>query len=544
VQSLKNRLTDRKLIVRGDLASCYEARDARLERTVFLKVLNPALTADREICARFEREAKAAARLNHPNLVHVHEFGEDPDEGLYMIQEWITGRSLRAFIQDGKEYAQSQLLEIARQLLAGLQQLHQAGILHRDVKPENILIGDDGRVRITDFSLAVLQGGVKLTHHQAIVGTPAYMSPEQAAGRTPDARSDLYAVGIVLYELATGENPFAADDIIESLRLIREANLPIREKLSGKYSDELVALIESCLQKRPDERPASAAEALEMVGGEQQPVMSRARDRRQIRPAILTGGLILSIIVIVLVFRQFGTDDKPLSSNQSPNPTDTTNHSPVIAEKLNEDSLAKPSNSVHTDSIPVKPLTQAKRDTATARQVIPSPPPGSEDAALSTLALEPARPESVDVYLSCEPWAHVFMNEMNLGTTPFTKPIRLATGNVELTLRNTAFPMIRTKIQISDSTSRAHIRLADYVSTVDVTVEPWGEIYVDEEHIGTSPLSTPLFLSPGSHKLRIVHPALTTLVRNVQVSAGDTMRITVDLNKSEMAILSTQESKQ
>ena len=190
----------------------WRARDRVLDRPVFVKLLHPALSADAEIRARFEREAKAVARLDHPNLVRIYEYGEDPDEGLYMLLEWVEGRTLTARLAEGP-LGGAEWLPLARELLAGLAALHSVGILHRDLKPDNILIRltDEGPgYKITDFSLAALRDAPRLTHHEAIVGTPAYMSPEQAAGGVPDERSDLFALGVVLYEAATGDNPFLA----------------------------------------------------------------------------------------------------------------------------------------------------------------------------------------------------------------------------------------------------------------------------------------------------------------------------------------------
>ncbi|MFZ5433875.1 MAG: serine/threonine-protein kinase, partial [Calditrichota bacterium] len=242
MKPLAQRLTERELIRRGDLTLAYRARDSVLDRPVFVKALNPALAADEEIRARFEREAKAVARLDHPNLVRIYEYGDDPQDGLYMLLEWLEGANLSARIAAGERWSGDKWHELAVQLLRGLAALHGVDIVHRDLKPDNILVRTDvrdssrrlGIYKITDFSLAALRDAPKLTHHEAIVGTPAYMSPEQAAGGLPDERSDLFSLGVVLWEAATGKNPFIAPTMLETLQNIREREVACDEQaLSG-----------------------------------------------------------------------------------------------------------------------------------------------------------------------------------------------------------------------------------------------------------------------------------------------------------------------
>ncbi|MBU1637318.1 protein kinase [bacterium] len=532
------------MIIRGDLASCYYGRDARLDRTVFLKILNPSLTADKDICARFEREAKAAARLDHPNLVRIHEFGEDPEEGLYMILEWITGKSLREHLKGGKRFSDSELIALAGQVLAGLKELHRAGILHRDVKPENILIGNDGRARITDFSLAALQGSVKLTHHQAIVGTPAYMSPEQAAGQSPDGRSDLFSVGTILLELATGTNPFEAGELLESLRRIRELNVQVDELLGDDFSDDLKRLIASCLEKDPSRRIASAEAALNLIGEHEQPALKTPAQQRRGRSYLYLAGFIVLLVFAAVYLRTDETRQPETSALSDTTQPAGTSEDTTVTLKAAEDTLS-------AGTVPERIIDVREENSSAADQPnkpLPakesSPRSVTQDSPLQAQDPQPNLPDSIDLYLTTEPWAHILINGQRIGTTPLKSVLRLAAGEHEFTFQNPAFPVIMNKRTIADSTSNIHFLLTDFVADVELRVIPWGEIYIDDEHRGTSPLADPVYLLPGSHKLYVTHPALAPLTDSITVSAGETIQLMIDLNKSELAVLPAKRSGQ
>jgi len=193
----------------GGMGVVYKAEDTRLRRTVALKFLRPQYTEDPKIKARFKREAEAAARLNHHNVVTVFDVGEY-DDRTYIAMEYIEGDSLKDMISK-KELSLKKIIEIAGQIGEGLSKAHQSGIVHRDINPKNILIGSDGRVKILDFGLAKLIDRSKLTNETTTMGTLNYMSPEQIQSSDVDYRTDIFAFGIMLYEMITGQLPFKGD---------------------------------------------------------------------------------------------------------------------------------------------------------------------------------------------------------------------------------------------------------------------------------------------------------------------------------------------
>ena len=199
------------LVARGGMAQVYRAMDRQLDRPVALKVLFPELSVDRTFVERFRREAQAAANLSHPNIVPVFDWGED-DGAYFIVMEYIDGRPLSAVLRDPQPVPPTQIATIGAGVAAALAFAHRHGVVHRDVKPGNVLITPEGDVKVTDFGIArAVNTEESLTQTGAVMGTAAYFSPEQAEGKGVDSRSDIYSLGVVLYEMAVGRPPFTGD---------------------------------------------------------------------------------------------------------------------------------------------------------------------------------------------------------------------------------------------------------------------------------------------------------------------------------------------
>ena len=238
---------------RGGVGVIYRAHDTLLDRDVAIKVLS-ALALSAESCARLLREAQAAAKLNHPNIVSVHDAGEA--QGIpFIVMELVEGESLHMYQPRSLE----EMLSIARQVCDALDHAHANGIIHRDLKPENILIGSDGSVKLTDFGLALTVTS-RLSTEGAIVGTVFYFAPEQALGQEIDGRADLYAFGVVLYEALSGRLPFTDDDMLVVISQHLHAPVVPPSTYNTEIPPALDALIVELLSKRPEDRPASAAD--------------------------------------------------------------------------------------------------------------------------------------------------------------------------------------------------------------------------------------------------------------------------------------------
>ncbi|KRE76845.1 Stk1 family PASTA domain-containing Ser/Thr kinase [Arthrobacter sp. Soil763] len=247
-----NRYLIRSRLARGGMSTVYLATDRRLERDVALKVLHPHMAGDPQFLDRLGREAKAAARLSHPHVVGVLDQGEDGPLA-YLVMEYIKGHTLRDVIKEKGALTPRLALALIDPVVEGLGAAHDAGLIHRDVKPENVLIADDGRIKIGDFGLA--RAVTTTTSTGALIGTVAYLSPELVMGRQADARSDLYSLGIMLYEMLTGRQPFEGDVPIQvAYQHVNSTVGPPSELVPG-LAGELDELVQWCTANDPEKRP-------------------------------------------------------------------------------------------------------------------------------------------------------------------------------------------------------------------------------------------------------------------------------------------------
>jgi len=259
-------------IGKGGMGSVYKARQVSLGRAVAIKILSPRHASSPDFIARFEREARLLAGLSHPNLVHVYGFGREGDLS-YLAMEHVEGRALSFPVEAAR------LLRIVRDAALALQKVHDAGMVHRDVKPSNLLIAPDGTAKLGDFGIVVEpRKDDRLTETGVFVGSPHYASPEHIAGRALDGRSDLYALGVILFEGLAGHPPFSAPSSAAVLARHLHEPPPLGE-LDGKATPRLKALVERLLAKSPEGRPAKASEVaaeLDQIAA-QEPAAPRRR---------------------------------------------------------------------------------------------------------------------------------------------------------------------------------------------------------------------------------------------------------------------------
>ncbi|MET3921864.1 PASTA domain-containing protein [Arthrobacter sp. UYEF20] len=236
----------------GGMSTVYLATDRRLERGVALKVLHPHLAGDPQFLDRLGREAKAAARLSHPHVVGVLDQGED-GRVAYLVMEYIKGHTLRDVITDKGALAPRLALALIAPVVEGLGAAHEAGLIHRDIKPENVLIADDGRIKVGDFGLA--RAVSTSTSTGSLIGTVAYLSPELVLGKQADARSDIYSVGIMLYEMITGRQPFDGEVPIQVAYQHVNSTVGAPSELVPGLAEEIDELVQWCTANDPDKRP-------------------------------------------------------------------------------------------------------------------------------------------------------------------------------------------------------------------------------------------------------------------------------------------------
>ena len=264
-RALDGRYVVTEKIARGGMATVYLATDTRLDREVAVKVMHPHLADDEQFVARFNREARSAARISHHNVVAVYDQGRD-DDVVYLVMEHVPGTTLRDLLDEAGALTAGQALGVLEPLLEALAAAHKAGVVHRDVKPENVLLTDDGRVKVADFGLArAASSSQSGTTTGLLMGTAAYLSPELVLRGVADARADVYAAGIVLFEMLTGRQPFTGEVPVQVAYQHVHGQVPGPTEIDPGVPPELDSLVTWAAAQDPDERPVDARELLQEV---------------------------------------------------------------------------------------------------------------------------------------------------------------------------------------------------------------------------------------------------------------------------------------
>ncbi len=259
LETVAGRYRIERTLGRGGMATVFLARDAELHRRVAVKVLAGDLSGDGAFRNRFLRESRLAARLSHPNVVQVFDAGE-ADGQPYIVMEYVPGETVADLLARRTKVSPAEAVALVADACDGLQHAHEHGLVHRDVKPQNLLVREDGCVKVTDLGIARTADSTRLTQHGTILGTAAYLSPEQAAGKEVTAAADLYSLGAVLYELLTGRTPYEFSSLAELAAKQSSGEIVPPRDLDPTISDRLEAVVMRCLARDPSFRPDSATE--------------------------------------------------------------------------------------------------------------------------------------------------------------------------------------------------------------------------------------------------------------------------------------------
>lgn len=319
---LDNRYELVEFIGNGGMALVYRAIDHRTGHSVAVKILRPEFNQDAEFLGRFEREATTASRMSHHNIVNLLDVGQD-GEYRYLVMEFVRGKTLKDVIQDRGALAPEVAGQIAIRILSALQHAHKNGIIHRDIKPQNILVHSDGHIKVADFGIARVAGSSTISRSDSVMGSVHYFSPEQARGEEVTFASDLYSVGVVLYEMLTGQPPFDGDTPVAiALQHINGKAQPMHE-INAAVPPAMERVVEKAMEKRPEKRYQSALEmaqdlqrALQDPQGDwlekntEQPIPSLAQQtgrqkplrNKKKRPGLLTFALIASAVILLGLF--------------------------------------------------------------------------------------------------------------------------------------------------------------------------------------------------------------------------------------------------
>jgi serine/threonine protein kinase len=544
-------------ISRSSIATVWEGYDEQLQRKVLVKSLHPQLARDEELRVRFEREARTVASLAHPNIVRIYELYSD-EEQLSLVFEFVEGQTLRELLRAHKILPVSAVLAIAHEILSGLSAAHEKGIIHRDLKPENVLLSAQGELKITDFGWAMVRDLPRLTHEGGLPGTPAYMAPEQAAGEEVTPRTDLFALGLMLFEMLTGQTALKGKTWQECLQELVRYQPPRFSDYRDRISPEMERILERLLERNPARRfenAQAAHEALEGIARDWQfslapdtlreflaQMIAESPSEVELTETIRVrrGGryaVVITLVVLILAVLIVYNVTKPPPKPEPSAPMGTTEEMPapaesVFIEKQSPDTSTLIDSSKYAEQGVIPPETTPE-SLKGARQKQVNVKPTSADT--STYALIPAVPETVRLWINTEPSSEIVLDKIRIGVPPLET--RVTTGMHTVGFQVARFPVVpETTIALRRGQSRdsLFVDLYQYVGVIDTIVaQPWARIYVDGALVDSTPRAKSLFLTLNTkHIIRLENPDYPAWEREFRFKRGDPPRqIRVDLSK-------------
>jgi serine/threonine protein kinase len=504
-------------------SAVYLADHIYLGKKIILKTLSKENLTDPSVLLRFQREAKILARLDHPNIIKVLDFGTY-ENNFYLSFEYFAGRNLRQVLAK-RRLSHQEKTAVFIQILKGLDYAHNSRIIHRDIKPENILIGPELQVKIADFGLAQGADETTLTNKSSIVGTPCYMSPEQIKGEVLTSQSDLFSLGIVAYELFSGTNPFIGKDVSTTFtNILKDDDERLFDGLV-EVPENIRESIKGLLQHSKSKRPQSAGAVLRNFGvAYQEPArgssgeLKKARLRPALGYAVLFSVLAFAVISMVMALMR----------------AERSGEKAILQEEIQPVSLAAGDSLIAT-----KPNGEVPINTAHAVTAAKGPQPRIDSLMRTLTDASILSDVPGKLFIRCSPWADVYLDARKVATTPLEDSIRLFAGEYELKLRHPEYPAFIRKLVIQPmETLVIQVRLDTLFGYLDCKIYPWGEIYLDDRYYGQTPLPKPICLNPGEHRLSIKNPAFDKIEEFIRIARKDTLRYKLNF---EMLVRSTRD---
>ena len=525
-------------ISRGPVTTVYLAEQTALERQVLLKVLNVQWKEEHELIERFRREAKISARLRHPNIVNIYDFGISGDH-FYISMEYITGVTLAQFIHRNHPLPPQIVLFVMREILSGLHYAHERGVIHRDIKPSNILIEEGGTVKIADFGMATITDIPGLTEQGSAVGSPAYMSPEQAMGKKIRANSDIFSLAVTVYEMFVGHSPFRGAHVAESIHKTLNENPPPLHAVREDVPEWVALMVAGMLEKDPEKRTADYSVLLNQLNSiralpDQESFAAYLRDPKAAtfipldRPETVSAGkkpakgrrplwYVLSaaafVLLLFFVLQSVGENEQGVRQAVLPD-TEALKQPPAI--NLKPDTTAVEM----TDKRPLNAVRDIQDTAGKGRKNTPRITERKEHTSAGE-SDEKAAPAML--FVVCTPWADVYIDDQKVDTTPLREALSLTPGRYRLRLQNPAFPVYQTDLVLQPAQRETlRVTLQSAVGYLNLRVHPWAKVYIDGVYRETTPLSAPIPLREGKHAIKLENPAFHIIEDTVWIEAGKT----------------------
>jgi serine/threonine protein kinase len=540
--------TIQKELSRGPITTVFLATQTALERSVLLKILNVQWKGEKDLVERFHREAKICARLKHPNLVNIFDFGTS-ENSFFLAMEYVEGWNLADFIKQNHPLPIPVILFILHELLNGIQYAHAQGVIHRDIKPANIMIGKEGTVKISDFGLATIADFPALTEAGGTVGTPAYMSPEQAQGKKLEPMSDLFSLGATIYEMICSENPFWGENFADSIQLIlNKKQTPLikkREDTPGWLSD----LVQKLLEKNPQKRISSAAGVIQrlksqtdipdhsvlvnflnepsgFIGDVEIKRLRKTSRKNYVAYTLLS--LLTVLVIITLIINQTSRSNNSTRNNPV---TDDSEKNVVVdsIQTVNGQALE-----IETQQLGKMNAAQTEEKPKSAQTSDPVKLAKDSEQNENDLQMAADTPEIKPggIFISTYPWAKIYIDGEYQETTPLKKPLMLKAGQYVLRLENPNFKTIEHEITVQPGMiDSSNFNLQPLFGFLELQVIPWAEVYINGVYQETTPLGKPLSLPAGKHELKLVNPNFSAWTDSIEIKAGQTYSKQISLLK-------------
>ncbi|MFQ5511674.1 MAG: protein kinase [Candidatus Krumholzibacteriia bacterium] len=580
------------LVASGGTAVLHKAIQTSLDRVVAIKQLHPHLTEDDNFTRRFILEAKAAASLDHDNIVKIIDFGTE-DGTYYMVMEFIEGDSLRDILDRWKQVPVDVALAIVHQVCQGLEHAHGKGIVHRDIKPGNIMLTRAGKVKITDFGLAKLtQSSTQHTAANSILGTPLYMSPEQAYGESVDHRSDLFSLGTMFYEMITGVQPFRDDSYMSVIQNIMNKNAPHPSRFNVEVPQSVQSLLSKAMNKARQARFQKAADfkkAIEQYLGLAQlreatdslkhllatdgaTVMLPKTVYRQTRKSRLRRGLVAAIAAATLFGAAgFGYTLAPVAVQRQvrqvltrvvagDNKGQTTQLSGLDATAVQSTYLpgmildkliaaADTTEPAATDSTATSPGSPNPAAAGTtdpptqpeAGETIGTPDPVATTTTPPLDTTSPSKPADTPkprpsprkgwISFKVEPWASIYIDGEYRGDAAPTLRVQLKRGRHSIECRSPKYRSYSETIRITPGElSTRNVILEKLTGHIAISTLAGAQILVDGVGVGVTPLRKSLELDAGDHLVTVKKPGFNVWNNQITVGANETISLNITLS--------------
>jgi len=535
-------------IATGGMATIYRGVQISLNREVVIKKLHPHLSEDANFVKRFKREAAILGKLQHENIVEIFDFYEK-DGDKFIVLEYIKGRSLKQIIREKHKIPVKYGIYILKEVLKGLTHVHKNHILHRDLKPDNIMISDEGVVKITDFGLAFGRESVNVTNPGTYLGTPAYFPPEQLTGQHLTVASDIFSLGITFSEILTGKNPFEGKNQFETINnILYFKNLNIDFNVN-EIPQVIVDILKSMLSRDISNRPKSGDELLSVLSQIESDVNRETfrnyifdttivEDKSEIRISVkkerksypVVTLILLSMLLIFLILFQMFTAYNEQNNVRTIYIPNENKETPFLFINSYPNSMQIKIN----DSIIVQTPQIISLEKGTFRLTSSSPDYEMIDTTINlekndSIFFNMKKIIIVEEFgflsVNVSPWADVYIDNQLIDKTPIENNIKLKTGIYTILLKHPNRKIYSQKIKIEkNKIERINIELEKSYGYFKIVVRPWANVYIDDQNVGTTPLNDSIKLLIGPHKLKIENSNYPVIEDEIIISEEEVLR--------------------